>query len=128
MNGTADILREGVRRVVLIQALLTFCVALVFLYLLGWLAAVAAAYGGAIATSGAWWLGRRVWRAGSPAQRRQKMGVAILYLGFLERFGFALAAFALGVGILQLPAVPLVAAFGLAQFGYLAAAKHSSLA
>ncbi len=124
MSSAAESLRRGVQRVVVVQALLTLCVAAAFFSIRGWHDAVSAAYGGGIAACGAWWLGWRLRRTGGLSVQHRKWGVAVLYLGFLERFGLALVGFALGVGTFKLPAVPQVLAFTLAQFSYIAAARR----
>ena len=127
MTDSAESLRTGVRRVVRVQTLMTAGVALVAGGL-AWRAGAAAAawqsaaavYGGGIAILSAWWLGRRVARAGELARTLPARGQLSLYAGALERFVATLALLALGLGAFKLAPIPLIAAFGAAQRGFLA--------
>ncbi len=115
----ATSLRQGVRRVVWAQALVTFAVVVVFAYRDGPRAALAAAYGGAVTMLISGWLGWRLRRVGAQAGR-----LATLYSSAVLRYAAAIVLLALGFGVLKLAPVPLVIAFGLAQFGFLANARR----
>jgi ATP synthase protein I len=93
------------------QALLTALATTAFGLRDGPHAALAAAYGGAVAMLISAWLGWCLRRAA---------GWAALYSGAALRYAAAIALLALGLGALQLAPLPLVAAFGVAQFGFLA--------
>ncbi len=81
--------------------------------------ALAAFYGGMIAVTNTILLARRVTRAGEVAKTDPKHSVYILYFGAIERFVFALIALGVGLSLLKLDAIPLLAAFGLAQLAYI---------
>ncbi len=115
----ATSLRQGVRRVVWAQALLTLVMALVFALRDGSRAGLAAVYGGAVTMLISGWLGWRLRRAGVQAG-----GMAVLYSSAVLRYAAAIVLLALGLGVLKLSPLPLVAAFGLAQFGFLANARR----
>lgn len=108
-------LRQGVRRVVWAQTLMTFAIAAVFAYRDGPRAALAAVYGGAVTMLISAWLGWRLRRAGAPPG-----GLVTLYPSVVLRYATAIVLLALGLGVLKLAPVPLVIAFGLAQLGFLA--------
>lgn len=126
MGYAAALLSRTVRRVVLVQALLSLLAAVVLLSVQGWASAAAACYGGAVSILCACLLGWRVHRAGDLVWQGSGSGAWSLCLGMAERFGVALAAFAAGIGLLQLPAIPQVAAFALAQLAYIAAVWPAS--
>lgn len=119
MELAAKKLRRGMMRVAAAQVGVTLAVAASFLYLLGWFEAVSALYGGGIAVGMTAWLGRSVHRAGELAHADANGGRAALYVGAALRFVVAGALFALGLGVLRLAPVPIIVAFGLAQFGLL---------
>lgn len=104
-------LRKGVRRVVLFQALLTLLVAAVFGYTRGRTEFLSALYGGGSAILLSGWLGLGVWRA---------RGLGSLYANFITRYGIAVLCLGLGLGILKLAPLPLIVAFAVGQFGFLA--------
>lgn len=126
MGYAAALLSRSVRRVVLVQSLLSVLVAAASLLVLGWAGAVSACYGGAISIVCACLLSWRVRRAGDLAWQAPRLVAFSLCLGMVERFGIALAGFAIGIGVLHLPAVPQIAAFALSQFAYPAAGKSLS--
>lgn len=115
-------LRRDVRRVVLAQALLTLLVAAAFAFRGGGREALAACYGGAVTILISGWLGWRLRRAGERAQAVADLG--LLYSSAVMRYAAAIVLLALGLGALKLSPAPLVVAFGLAQFGFLASARR----
>ena len=119
MSYAAEILRQGVRRVLLSQAVLTFLTGAVIFVSLGVAAGLAALYGGATALISTWLLGRRVQRIPeTPAQAHAGVQLA-LYAGILPRFIVTLALLGIGIGGLKLFPLPLIAAFAVAQLGFL---------
>ena len=112
MNFAAASLRKGVRRVILFQALLTLLVAAIFGVSRGRFELLSALYGGAVAMLLCAWLARGVRRA---------TGLGSLYANAVTRYGAAVLFLGLGLVVLKLAPLPLIAAFGVAQFGYLAA-------
>ena len=119
MSYAADMLRQTVRRVLLLQTVLTLLTGVAFFALLGSLAALAALYGGAIAVIGTWLLGRRVQRAPELPAPGHSGGQLALYAGILPRFIVTLALLGVGIGGLSLFPIPLITAFAVAQLGFL---------
>lgn len=72
---------------------------------------MSALYGGAITLLLTGWLGRGVWRA---------RGLGALYANAITRYAAAMLFLGLGMGVLKLAPLPLIAAFAVAQFGFLA--------
>ena len=124
MSVAAQVLNRNVRRALLTQALLILITAATFALIQGWRAALSAGFGGAIALVGTWWMGRRARVAGELAHSSPAYSSLTLYAGAVQRFVFALCAFALGMGVFELPPVPLLVAFAAAQFGYVLAAME----
>jgi ATP synthase protein I len=110
-NFAAGALREGVRRVILIQGLLSLFVAAGFGYVHGGFSFLSALYGGAITLLLTVWLGRGVWRA---------RGLGALYAFTITRYAAAMLFLGFGMGVLKLAPLPLIVAFAVAQLGFLA--------
>jgi len=136
MSIAAETLNKGIRRVVLSQTVLTLAVAGGFLlFAEGWpppkdsswlpagaLNALSALYGGGATILSTWWLGRSVQRAGEMARQNQQNSQTALYGGAVQRFVGTLILLGLGLGGLKLAPIPLVVAFAVAQFGFIASA------
>lgn len=118
MTADADALREGIRRVVLTQVLITLSVAAVFWYVRDRHQALAALYGGAAALLSGVWLARGVRRAGARPDQGGILGA--LYANAVVRYAAVILLLGLGLGWLRLAPVPLVCAFAAAQLGVLA--------
>lgn len=112
MSFAADKLRKGVRRVLLFQALLTLFVAAAFGIARGRYEFLSALYGGITTILLTAWLGRGVLRGG---------GLGSMYANAITRYGAAMVLLGVGLGALKLAPLPLIVAFAVAQFGFLAA-------
>lgn len=110
-NLAAAVLRKGVRRVILLQALLALLVAAVFGYVHGGFDFLSALYGGFIAMLLTTYLGMGVARA---------RGLGSLYMNAVTRYGAAILGLGLGIAVLKLAALALIASFAVAQLGLLA--------
>lgn len=112
--------RNVIFRVMTAQVLVTALVAAAFLAWRGLrFEMLAAVYGGGIAILATAWYWRGLVsgaHAEVGAMRRALLG------GAIQRFVFVAAAFAAGMGLFALPPVPLLAAYGGSQLGYLLAA------
>lgn len=111
MNLAADKLRKGVRRVLLLQALLTLLIAAGFGIVRGGPDFLSALYGGTTAMLLTAWLGRGVLRGG---------GLGSMYANAITRYGAAMLFLGLGMGVFKLVPLPLIVAFAVAQFGFVA--------
>jgi ATP synthase protein I len=118
MSHAAEILSQGIRRVLLSQIVLTLLTSGAAFALLGSAAALAAFYGGGVALMGTWLLGRRISRTPETAQQGDAVNQLALYAGVLPRFIVTLVLLAAGLGWFKLAPIPLIVAFGLAQLGF----------
>jgi ATP synthase protein I len=117
-------MRNGV---LVVQAALTAaCVGLTWLYR-DQHAAIAALYGGAIATANTWLLTQRIARAGELAKRNVKYSIYSLYFGAVQRFIFVLVCLGVGLGGIGLDPVPLLLTFGIAQLAFMIAAAKEAM-
>lgn len=116
MVFAAVTLRKEARRVILFQALLTLLVAAVFGVARGRWDFLSALYGGGVAVLLSAWLGRGVLRAA---------GLGALYANAITRYGAAMVFLGLGLAVIKLAPLPLIAAFAVAQFGFLAGALRT---
>ena len=111
MIFAAEQLRKGVRRVLLFQALMTLLVAAGFGIARGRYDFLSALFGGAVAMLLSGWLGRGVLRS---------TGLGSLFANAITRYGAAMLILGLGMGVIRLAPLPLIVAFAVAQFGFLA--------
>lgn len=106
--------------IIFVQAVLGSLTSLaVFVKTGSWLAVVAAIFGGLIAVIATAMSANRMQRASRLAYQQPGLGVANLYTGATLRFLFVILAFALGLGALKLPAIPMILSFAIAQLGFL---------
>lgn len=115
---------RGVRQVLGAQAVLGAAVTGGFALGDGAGAALSALYGGAITLVGTWWMARCIRRAAALAAREAGQGARALYGGLAQKYAFAAAALALGMGALGLKAHPMLIGFAVAHVGYLMAATR----
>ncbi len=119
MKAAADVFSDRVRRVLLWQAATACAVGCASAALVSGppLSArlMAALAGGGIAMAGTLILGHSLARADG---KDGAAGQLWLYGGFVLRFLLALALLFVALGVLHLPGVPLVAAFGFGQLMY----------
>jgi len=118
--NSATSLYRGVRRVVIAQAVLTVLTAAGFAASNGWPQAFAALYGGGVTVLISAWQGWRLQRMS--ARHRQSAGGALVgvYVGAIQRYAAVFVLLGFGLAVWRLAPLPLVAAFAVAQFGYLA--------
>ena len=75
-------------------------------------------YGGAITILISGWLARRVRQAGETAT--PGAGLVVIYSGAVVRYATVVVLLGAGIGLLKLSPVPLLCAFAMTQFGFLA--------
>jgi ATP synthase protein I len=107
------------QRVLIAQLVITLMVAAGFLALVGPREAGSALCGGMVTLVSSALLARRLRQAEGLARRSATSGAATLYLGAVQRFALVLVLLAVCLGLLKLPAIPLVLAFAAAHLGYL---------
>ena len=116
--GYIDTLSRDTRRVLQAQTLLTLLIAGGFGLAHGLPAALAALYGGATTLLITGWLARRVRKAGQTAT--PGTGLAVIYSGTVLRYAAVVMLVGAGIGLLKLAPLPLLVAFAVTQFGFLA--------
>jgi ATP synthase protein I len=116
--GYVDAVHRDTRRVLQAQALLTLLIAAGFGFARGLPEALAALYGGVITILISGWLARRVRQAGETAT--PSAGLVVIYSGAVLRYAIVVVLVGTGLGLLQLSPLPLLCAFGVTQFGFLA--------
>lgn len=118
--NSVDALSDGARRVAFAQAMLTLLVAVGFAISAGWSDALAAAYGGGVAILISGWHGWRLQRVGGTAGQLAANGLVAMYVGAFQRYAAVFVLMGLGLGVWRLAPLPLLSAFAVSQFGYLA--------
>ena len=117
----SDLTKIGVLRVVQAQALLTAISGAATYYIYGSRPMFAAVYGGLIVIISSWWLANRLRQASemlAQGEKADKTSVpVVLFAGLGQRLLFIGAAFAYGIGYLDLPPLPMIVTFALASAG-----------
>jgi ATP synthase protein I len=109
---------SGIRKVLLAQLLLGSIAILGFAVAgQGLTAALGAGFGAAVTMSNGVMMHWRLRRAAVSGSDRGSL--LHILLGALERFGLAIVALSIGIGLLKLPALPVVVGFALAQLGFM---------
>jgi len=111
-------LETGASKILAVQSLLTAGVAWAFYFFQGLLAAQAALYGGCIVIFNVWIMNRRLRTAAKIAQIAPGQEVKVFYLAAVQKFVFTLGFFIFGMGLLDLPPIPILVAFAIVQLGY----------
>lgn len=121
MNGCSDHhVAPGLRRVIAGQVTLTAVLMAAFAWFGGLPDALGALYGGAVAAGSAWFGWSMV--VGSTEAADYSITRRALYVGAIMRFVLVPLAFAIGLGLMELAAPPMVVVFAACQLGYLCAA------
>jgi F0F1-type ATP synthase assembly protein I len=112
-----------IRRFLIIQALLVATGSIAFLIFSSPFAALACAYGGAIAFINSWLLKRHV--DNLTAAAATGAATAMLFAGLIERLIAAIVLFGIALAGLKLQILPLITGFAVAQLAYTLAFKNS---
>ena len=111
-------LAEKTRLVIRMQLSASVLVAGLFL-VQGIPESVSAFYGGLASVIIAWFLGRGVHRASKLAAEDPKKGMAVLYVGAVQRFLLVIVLLAIGLALLKLDPVALCVGFAVARISHL---------
>jgi len=117
-------LSRGAIRVMVAQLALTLLVAGVFGVMRGRDALLAALYGGMVTVLVTGWLAWRLRRAGN-AGTAATAGLGVIYSSWVMRYVTVALLLAAGLGYLKLMPLPLLSAFAVTQFGFLASIRRS---
>jgi ATP synthase protein I len=115
---TQAIIETGAHRIIAVQALLSSVIGWFFYIYQDQLAGQSALYGGCMAIFNVWITQRRVRIAAEVASVSPGKETTVLYIAAVQRFSFTLAFFMVGMGWLELPPIPMLIAFSIAQVGY----------
>ena len=113
-----SVLDTGVHKILAVQAFLLTGVAWTFYGYQGLQAAQSVLYGGSMAMLNVWLMHRRIQTAAQIAKIAPNKEISVFYIAALQRFMLTLGLFIIGMGGLQLPPIPMIVAFGIAQIGY----------
>jgi ATP synthase protein I len=125
-SSNSSELAERTRRIVGFQILASVIIAIGFLIGVGAAQGRSALYGGLVAVALTALLSRGVKRAEATSVRDPQKSMVILYIGAVQRFVLALAAFALGLAVLKLEPMAVFIGFAAAQFSYLINARGNA--
>lgn len=116
-----DSLSRDARRVLQAQLLLTLLVAGGFGLIDDLPGVLAALYGGATTLLITGWLAYRVRKAGQTTTTGS--GMAVIFSSVVLRYAVVVALLGTGLGLLKLAPLPLLVAFAVTQFGFLASLR-----
>jgi len=116
--GYVDTLSRDTWRVLQAQTLLMLLISGGFGLANGLHEALAALYGGATTLLITGWLARRVRKAGQTAA--PGAGLVVIYSSAVLRYTAVVVLVGAGIGLLKLAPLPLLIAFAVTQFGFLA--------
>lgn len=114
-------MQDGFRKVLIAQIGLVSATALAFFIWQGQTQALSAIFGGAIALVNSL-LMVRSYRRGQAKEGNRVL--VSMYAGSAQRFVTAAVGFAAGLALLKLAPLPMIAAFALAQIGYVVGAHQ----
>lgn len=120
MSFAAVVMRRVVYRLIIVQVILTFIVALGYLAFQNINGFFAALFGGSITLSGTVLMAWRISRAGEAAPTEQQQGYIEIYIGAIQKFVLTLVLMALGMGYLQLNPLAILVGFAATQLSFIA--------
>jgi len=120
MSFAIVVMRRVVRRLLIVQIIITSFIALVYLVLLGSDGLFAAFYGGCITLSGTLLMAWRIARAGEVAATEKQHGFIEIYIGAIQKFILTLVLMAIGMGYLKLDPLAILVCFAATQLSFIA--------
>lgn len=118
MSFATVVMRRVVRRLLIVQMVITLIVALGYIAFQNLNGFFAALYGGSITLSGTLLMAWRISRAGASDEKQQ--GYVEIYTGAVQKFILTLVLLAIGMGYLKLDPLAMMLSFALTQFSYIA--------
>lgn len=120
MSFAIVVMRRVVRRLLIIQVILTFIISLLYLVLTNTSGMIAAFYGGNITIVATLISAWRIGRAGEVAYSDKQQGYIEIYIGAIQKFILTLALMAIGMGWLKLDPLAILISFSLTQLSFIA--------
>ncbi|MBL1260313.1 MAG: ATP synthase subunit I [Thiotrichaceae bacterium] len=108
-------LANNAKKTILLQLGISLAIAAGFLLKDGSWVAISAFYGGLVSVATTTMLSRGINRASVAAEKSAQMSQVILYLGAVVRFVLVLVMFGIGLGALEMAALPLIIGFVITQ-------------
>ena len=120
MSFATEVMRRVVRRLFIVQVIITLSVALGYLAFQDINGFIAAVYGGIITLAGTLLMAWRISRAGDVAYKEKQQGYFEIYIGAIQKFFLTLVLMAIGMGVLKLDPLAILVSFALTQLSYIA--------
>ncbi len=120
MSFATVVMRRVVRRLFIVQFIITLVVALGYFALQNINGFFAALYGGSITLSGTLLMAWRISRAGEAGSKEQLQGYIEIYAGVIQKFILTLVLMAVGMGYLNLNPLAILVSFALTQLSFIA--------
>lgn len=120
MSFATVVMRRVVRRLFIIQLVLTLIIALSYLIFQSLNGFFAALYGGCITLSGTLLMAWRISRAGEAGSKEKQQGYIEIYAGVVQKFILTLVLMAIGMGVLKLDPLAVLVGFAITQFSFIA--------
>jgi len=120
MSFATVVMRRVVRRLFIVQFIITLAAALGYFALQNINGFFAALYGGSITLSGTLLMAWRISRAGEAAAKEQQQGYIEIYAGVIQKFILTLVLMAIGMGYLKLNPLAILVSFALTQLSFIA--------
>ena len=120
--------RRAVQTVFLTQVIMAALVIAGTWFIWGWTNALAALYGAVCGVIMMVLLGLKISKLDERLEHEhgKNIGFALIAVGFVPRFLLILAAFAIGIGILELPPLPLLLSYAIIHLAYLLSLRPST--
>ncbi|MCN4143650.1 MAG: ATP synthase subunit I [Thiohalomonas sp.] len=120
MSFALVVMRRVVRRLLIVQVILTLIIALSYLVLQNSDGLFAAFYGGSITLSGTLLMAWRIGRAAEVASIERQQRYIEIYIGAIQKFILTLVLMALGMGYLKLDPLAILISFAVTQLSFIA--------
>ncbi len=126
MDIVVSQVQANAKKVVVLQLIITTLAAMVFGIVGDSWAALSTFYGGLASLCVSWMLRRGVLNANEIARKDPKRGMAVLYVGALQRFVLVLVLLGLGLGLLGMEPLATIVGFGSAQLAYVVVMRKNA--
>ena len=120
MSFAMLVMRRVLRRLLIIQFVITLIVAFAYLILQDFSGFIAALYGGSISLLATTLMSWRIGRATEIAAHEQQQGHIEIYIGAFQKFILILLMMAVGMGALKLDPLAILVSFALTQLSFAA--------
>jgi len=120
MSFALVVMRRVVRRLLIVQLILTFIIALIYLVFNNTNGMIAALYGGFITLAATLLMAWRIGRAGEVAAADKQQGYIEIYIGAIQKFVLTLVLMAIGMGYLKLDPLAILISFAVTQMSFIA--------